>query len=209
MNRLLLCGFVCALLAQDKESKLGELLLVDELARSHPLTDPAAQAYLERVGAKLTDALPYRLPYRFFLIDDDRNPLHEPFTLPGANLFVPAALIRASETEAEFAAMLAHAMAHISARHFQRPVQPPVATIPLIFTGSWAASPGSLLPRAFVAQWPALELEADRLASTALAESGYDPQALRDYLARVQTRDYEGLPPRAERLAALSPKHVQ
>jgi hypothetical protein len=42
---------------------------------------------------------------------------HEPLSVPGGHIFVPATLIPAAGSEAEFAGMLAHAMAHVTERH--------------------------------------------------------------------------------------------
>jgi predicted Zn-dependent protease len=45
---------------------------------------------------------------------------NEPLGLPGGHIFIPANLFLASRNEAEFAGMLAHAVAHVAARHGTR-----------------------------------------------------------------------------------------
>jgi predicted Zn-dependent protease len=67
--------------------------------------------------------------------------IHEPATLPGGYVFVPAGLFLAAQDEAEFAGMLAHAMGHIALRHGTRQATRGVLikqrSIPLIFMGGW------------------------------------------------------------------------
>jgi predicted Zn-dependent protease len=83
------------------------------------------------------------------------------------------------------------------------------ASIPLIFTGGWHVGEDLLVPLAFLKFQREFELEADRLAVGALAQSGYDPKALLDYISRTQPQDTEAtklrsaLPPRSTRIPAL------
>ena len=50
----------------------------------------------------------------FAVIAEDRGGYtHEPLAYPGGRIFVPAPLILAAGDEAEFAGMLAHAMANL------------------------------------------------------------------------------------------------
>jgi len=88
-----------------------------------------------------TDTLPYQADY----------------------VFVPAALFLAARDEAEFAALLAHAMAHIAAR--QGNVQPTgLASVPLIFGFGGSCTEGGALPVGFTATRRGFELQADALS---------------------------------------------
>jgi predicted Zn-dependent protease len=164
------------------------------------------QTYIDRLGQKIAaqfqDAT---FPFSFSVFAEDPCPsIHEPATLPGGYVFVPAALFLAARDEAEFAAMLAHAMAHIVKRHGTRAATRDPATnsgaIPLIFFGGWAGSCSNLVPLAFQASLRANELEADALAIETVAKAGFDPQALWRYLERVQVP----LPDRDQRLSLIS-----
>jgi predicted Zn-dependent protease len=95
------------------------------------------------MGARLVRALPKPSPFtsHFELTTDSSGTFLKPASLPGGYVFVPAGLILAAKDEAEFAGTLAHAMAHIAARHFTRQAArsqtAQSATIPLIFWGGW------------------------------------------------------------------------
>ncbi|MGI8991927.1 MAG: M48 family metalloprotease [Bryobacteraceae bacterium] len=93
--------------------------------------------------------------------------------------------------------MLMHSMEHIAQRHGMR--QANIATIPLIFVGSWTGgcSDTRAIPVGFMAYQRSAELEADTLAIPALARAGFDPKALVSYIQRMQ-------PENKERIRAMS-----
>jgi len=112
-----------------------------------------------------TDTLPYQADY----------------------VFVPAALFLAARDEAEFAALLAHAMAHIAAR--QGNVQPTgLASVPLIFGFGGSCTEGGALPVGFTATRRGFELQADALSLQTMAQAGFDPKALVRYTEREVRR---------------------
>jgi predicted Zn-dependent protease len=169
----------------------------------------APNEYVEQLGQRLAPHLP-PATYRFDIVADERNTngLHEPRTLLGGRILVPAGLFSSARGEAEFAGMIAHAMAHVAASHLTRTeTSGHFAGIPLIFIGGWdgtgASGRGTLLPAAYLKLARANELEADRLAAEAMAGAGYDPAALARYIRREQTEPAPLLPPREGRLAAL------
>jgi hypothetical protein len=60
---------------------------------------------------------PQAFLFTFILFADDTCEItHEPASLPGGYVFVPASLFVATHNEAEFAGMLAHAMEHVAER---------------------------------------------------------------------------------------------
>ena len=104
---------------QEKLARLTELLADSIKTNSRLLEAPLAAQFCSAVVTRLSTALPGTT--LAFVVDGDRNALHEPVATPGY-LFVPAALFREARTDAEFAAMIAHAMAHNTARHGFQPV---------------------------------------------------------------------------------------
>ncbi len=179
--------------SKAKEDALGKVLAEDLSRQTTKLDNPEVQAYVERVGRQLAAHLPdTSWTFSFTVIADDRGgPTHEPFSLPGGYIFVPAGLILGAHDEAEFAGMIAHAMIHVAARHGTRQATrgeiANLATIPLIFMGGWAGDPnGTLVPVGFRRFQRANEIEADRVAVPTMAAAGYDPGALLRYISRVQ-----------------------
>jgi predicted Zn-dependent protease len=146
--------------------------------------------------------------YRFTLVENDLGgSTHEPLALPGGAIFVPANLIFDSRSEAEFAGMLAHAMAHVAARHGTRLATRAQASnlefSPVMYSNLGARPDADAhlrdLQRSF-------EMEADQMTVGMLAGAGYDPEAFAAYIARQQ-KDEEGtwspLLSRDERVARI------
>jgi predicted Zn-dependent protease len=203
----------------EKEAALGAQLAKDIRQHTTPLDNAAILAYVESTGNRLAAQLPNRpFPYTFALIaDGPAGPPYEPLSFPGGYIFVPASLIVAAQNEAEFAGMLAIAMAHIAERQGTREATREAlrhnASIPLVFiggsTGLGASGYDPAVPRAFVSMVRSHEIEADALALKLMSGAGYDPEALATYIGREQppdsekTRLYSTLPPRGARIAAM------
>jgi beta-barrel assembly-enhancing protease len=185
----------------QKESAIGA-----ELARNYrlghaPLDSVAVRGYIEQIGRHLVAAMPNEPPFafQFGASADFTRTFLEPTSFPGGYVFVPAGLILEARDQAEFAGLLAHAIAHISLWHNEpgsRNVQP--GTIPIFFIWN-SGEPGALVPAANVGYEPA----ADRLAVQLAASAGYDPSGLARYIARVQPAATVGYPARDVRVQAL------
>jgi predicted Zn-dependent protease len=171
--------------SRQKEVALEAAVSQQALRNATPLDDPAALDFVQRLGARLAGTLPEpRFTYTFSLIANDQdNVLHEPLSFPGGYILVPASLFLAAQDEAEFAGMLAHAMAHIQARHGTR-----VATSAVVFVGGTAglgSRPNASAPLSIAGLARAFEGEADLTAVKMTSAAGYDPQALARYFGRV------------------------
>jgi predicted Zn-dependent protease len=158
---------------------------------------------------QLAAALPDQtFHFTFTLVTDDLDgSTHEPKALPGGYIFVPAKLLLAAENEAEVAGMLAHAMVHVTARHYTR-----LATRrELMDIGSRPVDPDHpQIALAQLAMMRAMERQADYLAVQATASAGWDPAALAAYISRLQTDPtgsvsgvFDELPSRQDRVAAI------
>ncbi len=192
------------LYTREKEIALGEQLSREFRKHSTPLPQEAAAAYVNRLGAALAAHMPGGWSYRFELIEEDAGgPLHEPVAIPGGTIFISQYLIGAAHSEAEFAGMLAHAMAHVGERHatrlMTRGIAPPYGWANGLPGG--APPPNTAFQRSF-------EREADWVAVRAMAEAGEDPAGLISYLERVQPtpgrqRALDVLPDKQERVASI------
>ena len=149
---------------------------------------------MERIGSKLAAVLPDSgITYTFTLVEDNLGrSTNEPLALPGGHIFIPASLFLASRNEAEFAGMLAHAIAHVAARHGTRlATRAQVAnlvpeSVMYLNLGSLERADERLrdLQHSF-------EIEADRMTVAMMAGAGYEPEAFANYIARQQN-DTEG-----------------
>lgn len=172
----------------EKEAALGAQLAKHLREQMHVLDDPATEQYVKAVAETLNTQ-----PFTLTVVSDDLGgSTHEPLALPGAYLFIPAALLDQTRDQTELAAMLAHSMAHVLARHSLRPAgAAPIinyGSIPLVFLGGWVSgdNAGMAVPLAFLKVQRKHELAADRDAVLLLHAAGYDPREFVRYLTRVQ-----------------------
>lgn len=181
----------------EKESALGASLAADITRQATPIDSPAVRDFVNAIGARLASQMsgaPF--PYTFTVIaGDSGTPAHEPVAIPGGHVFVSAALILAAKNQAELAGVLAHAMVHISERHYTRLATraelADQSAIPLVFMAGWAGygvrqASSTLVPQAMLAFQRVQETQADALAIAILSKAGFDPAALVRYIGRKQ-----------------------
>lgn len=206
MRSAIFALFCVTLAAQSlpykKEEALGKALAEQVRRSSNPVGPQAVQDYVSQLGARLAAQLPTgAFPKTISVVDFDRtNPLQEPVVLPGGYIFVPLGLLLAAQDEAEFAGMLAQAMA-------REPLELALndGPIPLFYSGGFP----TIMPVSVRNEQSRIELQADATAAAAMARAGFDPAALlsyieRGYLEREQRPDpFSQLPPRAVRIEAL------
>lgn len=146
-----------------------------------PVNSPEIQNYTAQIGSRLSAQMPGpNRTYTFEVVSTDRsNALHEPVSLPGGYIFVPLDLLRATDTESEFAGMLAQTMARKSIVPLASPGSIPVMTI-------IGESFSGTEPPPFARQQRQIELDAGKTAVLAMSKAGFDPAALLRYIERVQ-----------------------
>jgi predicted Zn-dependent protease len=195
--------------SQEKEAALGASLTADVRKNTTIVESPALSQFMERIGRKLAAILPDSgTTYTFRVVEKTLGgSTNEPLALPGGYVFIPANLFFAARNEAGFASMLAHAIAHVAARHGTR-----VATgaqvaglepLPVMYLNLSSPEGGderlSNLQRSF-------EIEADRMTVAMMVGAGYEPELFANYIDRQQN-DSEGkwssLLPRDERVVKI------
>jgi predicted Zn-dependent protease len=172
--------FAAIAFAQTKplEAKLYALgaSLRAEILRESPLLEiPEASALIQRLAAELDPISP---AVSFELVRSNKT---EIFVLPGGFALIPARLLLATESEADLARHIAHAIAHIRLAHGVGEVRfsskANMASIPIVHIGGWEGihrNPNNptALPTAFRAKQEQWEREADIYASARLATRG-------------------------------------
>jgi len=104
------------ILSTPQEIELGQELST-EVEKEKPLLDnPAIQAYVGEIGARLARNAPRQdVAYTFKVIDDAETV--NAFALPGGFMYVYTGLMTLCDNEAELAAVMAHEIAHVSCHH--------------------------------------------------------------------------------------------
>jgi predicted Zn-dependent protease len=168
--------FCLSLAAQEKEAALGKQMAEGLLQSTTRIESPAVNDYMAQLGTRLAADV-----YSFSVVTAD-GPLHEPAVLPGNYVFIPVNLLLAAKDEAEFAGVLAQALARGPIRFESH-----ASTIPLVFYDGFGDS--NLLPTAVREHRRQLELQADLAAVPLLSRAGFDPGGLLRYLERMQPTD--------------------
>lgn len=176
------------LVSAGEEAQMGVQSFQQIVGKATLSTDAQVNAMVQRVGSRIaavTD-LPYQWEFR--VIQDDKQA--NAFALPGGKVAVYTGMLSVTRDEPGLAAVLAHEIAHVLARHGgerlsqQMGVQTATqvlagmassnpATVQLVGAALGAgASVGLLLP------WGrAQESEADQVGLILMAKAGYDPHA--------------------------------
>ena len=160
-------------------------------ATSKLVTDPVVNEYVNRIGQNLVRNSDARVPFTIKVLDNEEV---NAFALPGGFFYVDSGLILAADNEAELAAVMAHEIAHVAARHATKNMTKSeiwnLASIPLMFVGGPAgyaiAEIASIaVPMTFLKFSRDAEREADLLGLEYDYAAGYDPQAFVQFFEKL------------------------
>jgi predicted Zn-dependent protease len=185
--------------------------------------DPAATAYIDSLGQRLVkSAEPCSQTFTFKIVDNEEV---NAFAIPGGYCYVQIGLIRLAKNEGELASVMAHEIAHVTARHGAKDISRSKA---YDAAGQFAAGATGAADKSAVLSDMAVkvvksgillqhskedEFEADALAVKTLAKAGLDPDSLAAFFQQMDpsakrgdTPLYSTLlsthPPTGERIAA-------
>ena len=174
-----------------REFELGRNLAAAFDRSTKIIHDEAVNAYINRLAQKIVRYSDAEVPFTVKVIDSGDIP--RAYGLPGGFLYVDTALILSADDEAELAAVMAHEIAHVAARHAtramtRRDVCRIVDSVAYIAgpAGAGAADIGGLAGPLSVKKFSRdAEYEADLLGIEYAYAAGYDPQALLDALEKL------------------------
>ena len=200
-----------SIVSPEQEHRLGRAWLSVLRGQIDQLSDPQLKDYVETSVYRLaeTSQLEDRR-LEFVLLD---SPQINAFAAPGGIVGVNGGLLLHAQTEAEYASVMAHELAHLSQRHFARGVeaqqrmQIPVMAAMLAGIVAAAAGAGDAgIATIMGAQAAAIqeqrrfsrqnEQEADRIGLLNLEKAGYDPRAMPSMFERLMRQyRYDSKPP--------------
>ncbi len=183
------------LTSTQKEIDMGRTLAKQVKKELEVAEDEPLQARIRTTGQRLAAVCDRQeLIYEFTIMRDDEV---NAFSLPGGWVFVNDGLIKKATSDDEVAAVLAHEIAHIAARHAVKRYETSLGA-QLVQLASLAARQGPLSQGVGIAMQATRlayaredELEADRLSVKYLKAAGFDPTAALRMLERLHAVDRE------------------
>lgn len=109
-----LSGLESTILLLQGESSVGKGIAKNIQKQVPLLTDDEVLAYVREVGNKLAATASRNFEYEFYVIMDDKL---NAFALPGGKIFIHAGALTKTNSEAEFAGLLAHEISHAVLSH--------------------------------------------------------------------------------------------
>ncbi len=180
----------------EKEVSLGRQLAAEVDRQAKFIDDPVITEYVNRVGQNVVLHSDAKVPFTIKVIDSDEA---NAFALPGGFFYVNKGLVLMADSEAEVAGVMAHEIAHVTARHAVENMRKGQlleagALIGSIFTGGIAGMiyqnlAGLGLTAVFLKFTRGAEEEADRLGVQYLYAAGYDPGAMSTMFEKLTAKN--------------------
>jgi predicted Zn-dependent protease len=199
----------------DGDIRLGQQLQKEVESEVTLLRLSALTQLVNAIGTRLRDASPdpaFRLfPYTFHVVD---SPEVNAFALPGGPIYVNSGLVELCDSEDELAAVLAHEMSHVAARHTTEMLTTqnltqivliaaisviPVPMPPIAWEGAKLGYVLGLLRYS-----RGKEAEADHLGLQLVNAAGYDPGGMA-VVFRKLSEQQQSLPSVVERFFSSHP----
>ncbi len=181
------------LIADQQESEIGRQVMISIRQSAPRITDPLVYDYLSSIIYKLVPSAPLENRNLTLALIDSAE--INAFAVPGGIVGVNGGLFLNAKTEQQFAAVLAHELAHLSQRHFARRLQQQETSTPLTIAGmitgivlsavtqsdigiAAIAGTQALSVQNMLAYSRSYEQEADRVGLEILASAGMDPRGM-------------------------------
>ncbi len=166
----------------SQELAIGQGMAGEVDKSEKKLADKDWQLYLNEVGRKVVNVCDRQdIEYHFTVIESDQV---NAFAAPGGYVYFYTGLLREMENESEMAAVMAHEISHVVARHGVKRLQAALGAsiaYELIFGGDHSAKAvqaavGIGMGLAFAGYSRDAEREADNFGIQYMVKAGYDPQ---------------------------------
>jgi hypothetical protein len=187
-----------------EDVKLGREAAAQAKRELPMLNDDHIDNYVERIGARLAEAVPpeFRYPEFTYTFDVVNQKEINAFALPGGPMFLNRGMIESAKTEGEVAGVMAHEMSHVALRHGTAQATSGrgaqigglIGQITGAIIGGTAGSILSTGSQITAGAWitkysRGYESQADILGAQMLARAGYDP---REMANMFETLEAEG-----------------
>jgi len=184
--------------SESKEIEIGKELHEKIIETTPIYAQEALQEYVDAIGQKIVKhSHRPELSYTFTIID---SPDINAFALPGGYIYINRGLIGYLNSEAQLAAVLAHEVGHVTARHAIRQDAAKtgakagttvVSILSILTTGTSVLGDVTDLwsSAAVMGYGREMELEADGLGAEYLFNSGYNPKAMIEVIGLLKDQE--------------------
>ena len=181
------------LTSTEKEVAVGRKLAHQVEQELSLAPDETLQQRVRSLGARIAAVCDrHEIVYQFAVIADKAV---NAFSLPGGYVFVNEGLTQKTASDDELAAVIAHEVAHVTARHAVKRYESGLG-MQLIQLATLAARRGEVAGGMSIAMQAAQlsyarqdELEADRLGAKYLKAAGFDPKGMLTFLEKLAAFD--------------------
>lgn len=184
-------------LSIDEEQKMGQQFLFQAMQTFEFVKDDFANKYINELGQYLLSSLETKpFPFHFYIIKD--NDLNA-FAGPGGHIFFFTGLIEVMDAVDELAAVMAHEIGHVSARHISDRIEKntklQLATLAGVLLGALVGGQarGAIMTGSMAAAMQKQlaysrddERQADQLGFKYMAEAGFDPSGMIATLKEIE-----------------------
>jgi predicted Zn-dependent protease len=196
INKGIWSGGILGARGTEAEVREGRAAAAEVDRQAKFIDDPIITEYVNRVGQNLVLHSDAKVPFTIKVIDSDEV---NAFALPGGFFYVNKGLILAADNEAELAGVMAHEIAHVTARHAMENQAKAQAMDIGMLAGILLGGPiiGNVLYNggglfeglAFMKFSRGAEEEADRLGVQYMWAAGYDPNAMATMFEKLEAKN--------------------
>lgn len=176
------------LISRNQEVNMGKSI-DREIRKKYKINeDPALVNRINDMGQKIAAVCDRRdIEYHFAILDykDEINA----FSVPGGYVYIFTGLLNATKSNAQVAAVLAHEIAHVAARHSVKRLQLDLGMNALLILSSQAPATDETRQRSYQAIGQLMmaysredEILADKLGVKYLKASGFDQNSMAEFL---------------------------
>jgi len=191
------------MIGEAQEVKMGRSL-AEEVEKKFGLTkDAGMQTRVDAVGQRLVKVCDRpTLTYSFRVLegkDLEKEQRYNAFALPGGYVYIFQDMVEDVKSDDELAAVLAHEVGHIVARHSIKKLQTSIGTAALQILGAVSradsrtqAESSTAIAELMMAYSREAEFEADKLSVIYMKKAGFDPKAAVTFIDRLLDRQLRG-----------------
>lgn len=192
-------------ISESEEYYIGRAVAAQILTRYKPWRDDKANAYAQKVLQAVALASDRPETYKGYHVQLLDSAELNAFAAPGGFVFLTKGMVRLAKSEDELAGVLAHEVAHVAKKHGLKTIQSARLTSAFTILGSEAAKgytsqQMAQLTDAFSGAVEDVvsklvvngysrdkEYEADKYGARYAQNAGYDPNALKAFLERMES----------------------